>query len=64
MLFSPQKWFCTVCGKEQNSPIAGKATGPLACSAACYREFRWRETLSIFGKSYYPYPEAANKDPQ
>jgi hypothetical protein len=63
MLFSPQKWFCTVCGKEQFSQLTGnKFVGAVTCSPACYREFKWRETLAILGKEYYPDPEPHKKD--
>lgn len=58
MLFSNQKWFCNVCGVEQNSPIdANKWLGAMCCGPACSREFGWRQTLSNLGKDYYPDPE-------
>lgn len=56
-LFSKQKWFCNICGKEQFSVLpSNKYVGAMTCSTECVREFRWRETLSILGKEYYPKP--------
>ncbi len=32
----------------------GAAYSAQFCGAECYDEFKWRETLSIMGKQYYP----------
>jgi hypothetical protein len=57
-LFSKQKWFCNICGKEQFSEMpSNKYTGAMLCSMPCIHEFRWRQTLSIMGKEYYSDPK-------
>ena len=60
--FSKQTFFCNACGKEMYTDCCGMmGGGPTlkwrVCSAKCIREVRWRETLSIMGKEYYPDPE-------
>ena len=65
MLYSNQKWFCTNCGKEQNSPMSvGRYNGSQCvghewkcCSVECHREIEWKRVLSIMGKEYYPKPD-------
>lgn len=61
MLFSKQKFFCNCCGKEcfctESGMLGGTRTMPWRiCSTECMREIRWRETLSIMNKEYYPDP--------
>ena len=57
MNYSKQKLYCNLCGKEMFVAIAqiGNFDGRF-CSIECLREFKWRETLSIMGKDYYPDP--------
>ena len=61
MLYSKQKFFCNCCGKEMFCESSRMYGGSFlrwrVCSYACVREIRWRETLSIMGKEYYPDPE-------
>jgi len=52
-MFSLQKLFCNTCGKEMLIKIADSYNGRF-CSQECCNEFKWRETLSILGKEYYP----------
>lgn len=58
-MFSEQKGFCCICGKEMiwsvgcNIPFSKKGI----CSRKCNRELDWRESLSICGKAYYPDPD-------
>lgn len=60
-LFSKQKIFCNCCGLEMlieySKVLGGSFLGYKVCSAKCVREIRWRETLSIMGKEYYPDPD-------
>jgi len=42
--------------------MGSKFLGWRVCSSACVREIRWRETLSIMGKEYYPDPEPYKED--
>lgn len=56
MLYSKQKFFCMACGVELQIEI-GKLYGGKTCGRACFREFQWRETLSIMGKEYKPDPD-------
>lgn len=48
--------FCNVCGKEVTiaKSMGGKFLGYRVCSAKCCREARWRDTLHIMRKDYYP----------
>jgi hypothetical protein len=66
MRYSEQQFFCNCCGKEMlcniNQMMGGKFLGFRVCSSKCVREIRWRETLSIMGKEYYPDPTAEYKD--
>jgi len=60
-LYSKQKFFCNACGKEVFCECAAMLGGGpglkwRVCSSACLQEIRWRETLSIMGKEYYPDP--------
>ena len=58
MLYSKQRWFCNICGKEQFSELHGnRYTGAMLCSPKCNKEFHWRRSLSILGKEYHPNPE-------
>lgn len=60
MRYSKQKFFCNCCGKEMFVPCMGmmgsKFLGWKVCSTECVREIRWKETLSIMNKEYYPDP--------
>lgn len=56
MLFSKQKWFCQICGQEQNKVI-GPPWDARVCSQKCWREWEWRKTLSIMGSDYTPDPQ-------
>jgi hypothetical protein len=54
-LFSKQKLFCNICGKEieeEYNQIIGRNCR--VCSEECLDEFRWRDTLSMLGKEYRP----------
>ncbi len=54
-LYSKQKLFCCVCGKEWEAS-AGYCEGNFdqgTCSKHCFREKEWRKTLSILGHEYY-----------
>lgn len=60
--YSPQEWYCNCCGKRMhtspcNAMIGGFQLGYKVCSSECSREMRWRDTLSMMGKEYYPQPE-------
>lgn len=65
-LFSKQQFFCNCCGKEllceAGAVMGSKFLGWRVCSPKCVREIRWRETLSIMGKEYYPDPEPYKDD--
>lgn len=65
-MMSKQKFFCNCCGKEMfvtcTQVMGSKFLGWRVCSSACVREIRWRETLSIMGKEYYPDPEPYKED--
>ena len=57
-LFSKQKLFCNICGKEveeEYDKIIGRNCK--VCSTECLEEFRWRDTLSMLGKEYRPKAE-------
>jgi hypothetical protein len=64
MIYSKQKIFCNCCGKEMDiefpNVMGGKFLGYRVCSTKCIQEIRWRETLSILGKEYYPNPQTEN----
>jgi hypothetical protein len=36
--------------------MGGQFLGYKVCSVGCVREIRWRDTLSILNKEYYPDP--------
>lgn len=60
MIYSKQKIFCNCCGLEMFEEIprvmGGQYFGFKICSKKCAKEMRWRETLSIMNKEYYPDP--------
>lgn len=60
MRYSKQKFFCNCCGKELfcacTDLMGGSFLGWKVCSIECVREIRWRDTLSIMNKEYYPDP--------
>ena len=67
VLYSKQQFFCNCCGKEMHCIWADLlGGGPTmkwrTCSIKCLREIRWRETLSIMGKEYYPDPTEYKED--
>ncbi len=62
MRSSNQTWFCNNCGRKMFSPPAGAFLGGFGthysvCTIECSREMRWKDTLSMMGKEYYPQPE-------
>jgi hypothetical protein len=60
-LYSKQKFYCNSCGREMFCEASGvmgsKFLGWRVCSEKCVREIRWKETLSIMNKEYYPHPD-------
>jgi hypothetical protein len=52
-LWSKQFLFCNICGKEFEIEIP-RSLGKncKVCTIECLEEYKWRETLSIMGKSY------------
>ncbi len=62
-LWSKQKLFCNICGKEMLVEIPTcPGRGCKVCSKECLSEFLWRETLSIMGKPYKPKDEGKKED--
>ena len=57
-LFSPQRWYCSCCGKEQFSDLGTSFGRIRLCSKECMREDNWKTALSSLGKAYYPDPES------
>lgn len=57
-IFSSQKVYCQVCGKEFEVTLANAPWDGRVCSDACWQELAWRAALSITGKSYYGKPGA------
>lgn len=55
MRYSNQQFFCRTCGIEMFCPT-GANYGAEVCSSKCWNELKWRETLSIMNKEYYPDP--------
>jgi hypothetical protein len=59
-LWSKQIFYCNCCGKEMfcgaNNVMGSNFLGWKVCSIGCVREIRWKETLSLLGKEYYPDP--------
>lgn len=53
MIYSKQKTYCNICGKEMFVEIAGGYYEGRFCSKICCEEFNWRKTLSSLGKEYY-----------
>ncbi len=53
-IYSAQKMFCTICGSEYGWTCNHGFSESRACSRECHEEWKWRETLSIMGNSYYP----------
>ena len=58
--FSVCEVHCCICRAAMDWMKRYGRTG-CCCCRECYREFQWRETLSIMGKSYYPDPDGAPK---
>lgn len=56
-LFSKQIFYCRACGAEMLISVQAPYRYQV-CNDQCWKEFEWRETLSILGKEYYP----RNKD--
>jgi hypothetical protein len=61
-LFSKQKVYCQICGKEfetdfHSASSAGYGKGRPCCSKPCWEELEWRRTLALMGKEYMPQPE-------
>lgn len=54
---NPAMVHCRVCGVWCLPPYRGYAKDAV-CSRPCYDEFKWRETLQIVKKPYYPHGEA------
>lgn len=51
-----------MCGTEFETTVNSTVTGyfkEAACSRECLDEKRWKEVLSITGKSYYPQAKEA-----
>jgi hypothetical protein len=48
---------------ECGNVMGSKFLGWRVCSSRCVREIRWKETLSIMGKEYYPHPDPNYYDP-
>ena len=55
-LFSKQKAFCNVCGKEFETDY--QIYRGIVCGKDCYHELEWRKVLSIMGKEYKPQSES------
>lgn len=51
----PSTGYCRVCGTWARPPFEGYYHDSV-CSRACFDEFKWRETLRIMRKRYYPDP--------
>jgi hypothetical protein len=66
-VWSKQKFYCNCCGKEMfcgaNSVMGSTFLGWKVCSTECVREIRWKETLSLMGKEYYPHPDPNYHNP-
>jgi len=54
-MFSFMKTCCPICMAEMEW-MRGYGRDARCCGKECYREFEWRRTLAIMGKSYYPQP--------
>jgi hypothetical protein len=52
-LFSPMHLYCNNCGKAFVTRAGGE-WHTRVCSRSCHRDLKWRETLSILGKDFYP----------
>jgi hypothetical protein len=54
VIYSKQKIFCNICGKDlyiEYTNLIGRECK--VCSLKCLKEYKWRETLSILNKVYY-----------
>lgn len=56
----PSFGFCRICGSFKVPPYPGFYRDSV-CSQACMDEFKWRETLRIVRKKYYPHPQQQQK---
>lgn len=57
-LFSEQELICCICGTKYMASVNRTWHGfdEATCRAQCFYEKKWRKTLSIMGKPYYPDP--------
>ncbi len=57
-LYSNQKVFCNICGKEIEGKLCGSSSilgkNCKVCSVECLEEYKWRDVLSLLGKEYRP----------
>lgn len=63
MFYSKQKIFCNTCGKGmfiEFPRIFG--TNFKVCSSECFKEIKWRETLSNLGSVYKPHPDSFKEE--
>jgi hypothetical protein len=51
----PSLGYCRICGEFVRPPYEGYYRDSV-CGLPCMEEFKWRETLRIMKKSYYPHP--------
>lgn len=63
MFYSKQKIFCNTCGKGMliEFPKIFGATFKV-CSSECFKEIKWRETLSNLGSAYKPCPDSFKEE--
>lgn len=61
MMWSHQTFYCRACGLKMFTTIGADYSAQV-CSKECWSEFKWRETLSIMGKQYYPRKVENNDD--
>ena len=52
----PSLGYCRICGEFKRPPYDGYYRDSV-CSDKCMDEFKWRETLRIVRKKYYPREE-------
>lgn len=63
MFYSKQKIFCNTCGKGmliEFPKIIGQNFK--VCSSECFKEIKWRETLSNLGSAYKPYHDPSKEE--